>query len=94
MPQTTLGELEYRGMPYRRAGQSGLLLPVFALGMWHSFGEHQDRRTQAALITGAFERGVTHFDNANRYEPRTAMPRPCLAMCWHESFVRIATRSP
>ena len=69
MTQSTIGELEYRGVPYRLAGRSGLLLSAFALGLWHSFGEHHDRRTQADLITGAFERGITHFDNANRYGP-------------------------
>ncbi|WP_449283864.1 aldo/keto reductase [Leucobacter sp.] len=56
-------------MPYRRAGRSGLLLPAFALGLWHSFGETRERRAQADLIVGAFDRGITHFDNANRYGP-------------------------
>ena len=69
MTDTPLGELVHRGVPYRRAGRTGLLLPAFALGLWHSFGETRDRRSQAELITGAFDRGITHFDNANRYGP-------------------------
>ncbi|WP_053385086.1 aldo/keto reductase [Leucobacter celer] len=69
MTDTQLGELAHRGVPYRRAGRSGLLLPAFALGLWHSFGETRERRAQADLIVGAFDRGITHFDNANRYGP-------------------------
>lgn len=61
--------LEYRGVPYRRAGRTGLLLPAFSLGLWQNYGAGHDHRTQASLITGAFDRGLTHFDNANRYGP-------------------------
>ncbi|WP_395245576.1 aldo/keto reductase [Agromyces sp. MMS24-K17] len=66
---TTATVLEHRGLPYRRAGATGLLLPAFSLGLWQGFGSDRDQRTQASLITGAFDRGVTHFDNANRYGP-------------------------
>lgn len=69
MTEPTNSELEYRGVRYRRAGNSGLLLPEFALGLWHSFGEDRSRRSHADLIVAAFDRGVTHFDNANRYGP-------------------------
>lgn len=60
---------EYRGIPYRRAGATGLVLPVFAFGLWHGFGQNHDHRSQTSLLTGAFDRGITHFDNANRYGP-------------------------
>ena len=61
--------VEHRGIPYRRAGETGLVLPAFALGLWQNFGADRDHRAQAALITAAFDRGITHFDNANRYGP-------------------------
>lgn len=69
MGHSAESELEYRGVQYRRAGRSGLVLPEFALGLWHSFGEDGSKRSQTDLIVAAFDRGVTHFDNANRYGP-------------------------
>lgn len=27
------------GMQYRRAGRSGVMLPVISLGLWHNFGD-------------------------------------------------------
>jgi L-glyceraldehyde 3-phosphate reductase len=56
-------------MQYRRAGFSGLDLPVIALGLWHNFGETKDFDTQRAIVRRAFDLGVTHFDLANNYGP-------------------------
>ena len=56
-------------MPYRRCGDSGLLLPAISLGFWQNFG-HNDNFQEARKITHrAFDRGLTHFDLANNYGP-------------------------
>ena len=56
-------------MPYRRAGRSGLDLPVLSLGFWHNFGGTKDLDTQRAIVLRAFDLGITHFDLANNYGP-------------------------
>ncbi|MCR8671959.1 L-glyceraldehyde 3-phosphate reductase [Agrococcus sp. HG114] len=56
-------------MRYRRVGRSGLKLPLLTLGLWHNFGDDVPLERQRALITTAFDRGVTHFDLANNYGP-------------------------
>ncbi|MET9799646.1 aldo/keto reductase [Streptomyces sp. NPDC006368] len=56
-------------MPYRRVGRSGLRLPALSLGLWHNFGTDRDFDGQRALVTRAFDLGVTHFDLANNYGP-------------------------
>ncbi|WP_405216226.1 L-glyceraldehyde 3-phosphate reductase [Agrococcus sp. Ld7] len=56
-------------MQYRRAGRSGLKLPVLTLGLWQNFGDDAPLERQRALVTTAFDRGVTHFDLANNYGP-------------------------
>jgi len=56
-------------MPYRRTGRSGLDLPVLSLGLWHNFGDDRPLDTQRAILTRAFDRGITHFDLANNYGP-------------------------
>ena len=33
-------ENRYGKMTYRRCGNSGVMLPVLSLGLWHNFGEH------------------------------------------------------
>jgi L-glyceraldehyde 3-phosphate reductase len=59
----------YEGMPYRRTGRSGLLLPAMSLGLWHNFGGDRPFDVQRAIIRRAFDLGVTHFDLANNYGP-------------------------
>ena len=56
-------------MRYRRAGASGLKLPLLTLGLWHNFGDDVPLERQRGLITTAFDRGITHFDLANNYGP-------------------------
>ncbi len=65
---------------FRRCGRSGLMLPAISLGCWHNFGRpgtdsrhiqeeaafHENCR---ALLTTAFDCGITHFDLANNYGP-------------------------
>jgi L-glyceraldehyde 3-phosphate reductase len=56
-------------MPYRRCGDSGLLLPEISLGFWHNFGHSDDFEEARRMMRRAFDRGVTHFDLANNYGP-------------------------
>ncbi|MFD8810186.1 aldo/keto reductase [Streptomyces sp. NPDC059627] len=54
---------------YRRAGDSGLELPAFSFGLWQKFGTDRPYATQREIVLHAFDLGITHFDNANRYGP-------------------------
>ena len=56
-------------MPYRRCGDSGILLPAISLGFWHNFGAVDDFEEARRIMRRAFDRGVTHFDLANNYGP-------------------------
>ena len=56
-------------MPYRRCGDSGLLLPAISLGLWHNFGAVDDFEEARRMMRRAFDRGITHFDLANNYGP-------------------------
>jgi len=56
-------------MAYRRAGDSGLLLPEVTLGLWQNFGAHGDLDTQRAILRAALDLGITHLDLANNYGP-------------------------
>lgn len=57
----------YDGMHYRRAGRSGILLPLLSLGMWHNFGSRQTFSKVREMAHYAFDRGIVHFDLANNY---------------------------
>jgi L-glyceraldehyde 3-phosphate reductase len=54
---------------YRRCGDSGVKLPLIALGLWHNFGSVDNYDNARAMLRRAFELGVTHFDLANNYGP-------------------------
>lgn len=59
----------YETMTYRRAGKTGLKLPVVSLGLWHNFGDINPVSNQKSMIFKAFDLGITHFDLANNYGP-------------------------
>jgi len=59
----------YERMRYRRCGRSGLDLPAVCLGLWHNFGDVDDRENGRRILRLAFDRGITHFDLANNYGP-------------------------
>lgn len=59
----------YERIPYRRTGNSGLDLPAFSFGLWQKFGTDYPFATQREIILHAFDLGITHFDNADRYGP-------------------------
>ena len=56
-------------MPFRRCGDSGLLLPAISLGCWHNFGGVDNFEEARRIMRRAFDRGITHFDLANNYGP-------------------------
>ena len=62
-------ENRYDSMPYRRTGQSGLMLPAVSLGLWQNFGHDVPMERQQQILRRAFDLGVTHFDLANNYGP-------------------------
>lgn len=59
----------YKKMTYQRCGRSGLRLPRMALGLWQNFGAVDSLTNATAMITRAFDMGITHFDLANNYGP-------------------------
>lgn len=59
----------YEKLPYRRSGRSGLDLPAFSFGLWQKFGTDYPFETQREIILHAFDLGISHFDNADRYGP-------------------------
>ena len=59
----------YDVLPYRRCGDSGLMLPAVSLGLWHNFGDTAPYENMRALCRTAFDNGITHFDLANNYGP-------------------------
>jgi L-glyceraldehyde 3-phosphate reductase len=61
--------LRYTRMPYQRCGKSGLRLPKMSLGLWQNFGAVDSLSNATAMITRAFDLGITHFDLANNYGP-------------------------
>ncbi|MEM1165032.1 MAG: aldo/keto reductase [Planctomycetota bacterium] len=65
---------------FRRCGRSGLKLPAVSLGCWHNFGgpgtdsarstsEAEIHENARAMLSTAFDLGITHFDLANNYGP-------------------------
>jgi L-glyceraldehyde 3-phosphate reductase len=59
----------YEHMEYRRCGRSGLKLPLVSLGLWQNFGDARPPEEITAMLTRAFDLGITHFDLANNYGP-------------------------
>lgn len=59
----------YSEMEYRRSGRSGIKLPALSLGLWQNFGGNQPLENSRAMVTRAFDLGITHFDLANNYGP-------------------------
>ena len=62
-------ETRYQTIQYRRCGNSGVMLPLLSLGLWHNFGNITPFSTQQAMLRTAFDHGITHFDLANNYGP-------------------------
>ena len=67
--QYTPSSNRYNEIPYKRCGNSGLLLPAISLGLWQNFGSVDNFENGRNIIRRAFDRGVTHLDLANNYGP-------------------------
>jgi L-glyceraldehyde 3-phosphate reductase len=65
----TAADERYNHMEYRRCGRSGLKLPLISLGLWQNFGDTRPAAEISAMLTRAFDLGITHFDLANNYGP-------------------------
>lgn len=57
------------GMPFRRCGRSGILLPAVSLGLWKNFGDETPYAESRTMVHYAFDHGITHYDLANNYGP-------------------------
>jgi len=65
----TADQGRYQQMQYRRCGKSGIQLPALSLGLWHNFGDVDERSNYRKILHTAFDQGITHFDLANNYGP-------------------------
>lgn len=65
----TPSDNRYKNMQYRRCGNSGVLLPVLSLGLWHNFGHADNLLAAQEILRTAFDEGIVHFDLANNYGP-------------------------
>ena len=63
-------EKRYEKMKYNRCGNSGLMLPMVSLGLWHNFGDTGVYANMEQMCFTAFDNGITHFDLANNYGPK------------------------
>ncbi len=86
-------------MPYRRCGDSGLMLPAISLGFWHNFGHVDDFAEGRRIMHRAFDRGVTHFDLANNYGPPPGSAEENVGrilsedFAWHRDELVISTKA-
>jgi len=74
-------------MPYRRCGDSGVLLPAISLGFWHNFGHVDNFEESRRIMHRAFDRGVTHFDLANNYGPPAGSAEENVGRILVEDFI-------
>ncbi len=65
----TPNEQRYDAMKYKRCGNSGVLLPRLAIGLWHNFGDFDSYNNAENILRTAFDNGIVHFDLANNYGP-------------------------
>lgn len=75
-------------MAYRRCGNSGLVLPVLSLGLWHNFGHVDVLENCRSILRLAFDNGVTHFDLANNYGPPPGSAEENFGRLLKEDFSR------
>lgn len=59
----------YDKMIFRRAGKTGLKLPILSFGLWQNFGSDNDYEMCKKMVYTAFDHGIIHFDLANNYGP-------------------------
>lgn len=79
-------EDRYENMQYRRCGNSGLLLPLISLGLWHNFGEITPEQTKREILRTAFDQGITYFDIADNYGPPYGAAETSFGKIFKEDF--------
>lgn len=79
-------EDRYENMQYRRCGNSGLLLPLISLGLWHNFGEITPEQTKREILRTAFDQGITYFDIADNYGPPYGAAETSFRKIFKEDF--------
>ncbi len=68
MEKTLISPNRYtNSVGYRFCGTSGLQLPCISLGLWHNFGDVDNKSEAVKMLHYAFDHGITHFDLANNY---------------------------
>ncbi len=77
----------YESMRYMRCGNSGLMLPRLALGLWHNFGTLIPYDVQAEVLRAAFDSGITYFDIADNYGPPPGEAERSFARIYRDNFV-------
>jgi L-glyceraldehyde 3-phosphate reductase len=86
MYQPSVNRYDASGMPFRRCGRSGLLLPVISLGLWHNFGGVDKLENMRTMLRRAFDLGITHFDLANNYGPPPGSAEENFGRILHSDF--------
>jgi L-glyceraldehyde 3-phosphate reductase len=81
-------EARYDTMQYRRCGNSGLLLPLISVGLWHNFGHSDDFVNGQKILRTAFDHGITHFDLANNYGPPYGAAEESFGRMFKKDFKR------
>lgn len=76
----------YEKMKYRRAGESGLMLPEISLGIWQNFGGQDSLENAREMLKTAFDAGITHFDAANNYGPPYGSAEETLGIALKKDF--------
>jgi L-glyceraldehyde 3-phosphate reductase len=79
-------ETRYERMSYRRAGASGIQLPLISLGLWQNFGDDRPLASARAILRRAFDLGITHFDLANNYGPPYGAAEENFGRIFREDF--------
>ena len=64
----------YDVLPYRRCGDSGLLLPAVSLGLWHNFGDTAPYENMRALCRTAFDTASPILTLPTTTAPSRAQP--------------------
>ncbi len=79
-------EDRYDKMEYKRCGNSGVLLPRLAIGLWHNFGDFDSYNNAENILRTAFDNGIVHFDLANNYGPPYGSAESNFGRIYHHNF--------
>jgi L-glyceraldehyde 3-phosphate reductase len=88
MPHTPAATRYAHADFYRRAGRSGVRLPLISLGLWHNFGASDSYENARAIVCRAFDLGITYLDLANNYGPPEGAAEATLGRILHEDLGR------